>query len=116
MNAVSHFVALLPPEALRRLAALRVPRFEPHVALGPAGAPDLDEAGARIRARWDGDLCGLLNALTRGELAVIARRLGGDPAGRAPGLRAALWERGASFETGGLEVAAAVQPRPAVTS
>jgi hypothetical protein len=113
MNAVAHLVGLLAPEAVRRLAALRVPRFA-------GGAPerrgtlDVEQAAARIVARWDTDLCGLLNAMTRGELAALALRLGARCDQRSWALRAAVWERGAALERGGTEVGAAVQPRPIV--
>src|SRR4051812_50187218 len=72
MNAVVHMISLLPPEVIRRLAALRPTRLAAPDLLGqePYAALDVDEATARVIARWDGDLCGLLNAMTRGELAV----------------------------------------------
>jgi len=113
MNAVAHMISLLPPEAIRRLAALRVHRFAagPHE---PRGALDVDQATARLIARWDADLCGLLNAMTRGELAVLALRFGLGAGLRSPALRAALWDRGAALERGTTEVSPAVQPRPIV--
>src|SRR5690348_3052394 len=127
MNAVAYMVSLLPPEAVRRLAAIR--------RAGP-GAPaagdafrrvlDVEEASAAVNDRWGGDLCGLLNALSRGELAALANRLEAMPerrprdradgpaidAGerdrsarapesggpRSPALRERLWLRGAALE------------------
>ncbi|HEU4616379.1 MAG TPA: hypothetical protein VFS15_29975, partial [Kofleriaceae bacterium] len=111
MNAVEHFVQLLAPEALRRLAALRVVRFEASDVVGERGL-DLDTAHARVVARWQGDLCGFLNALTRGELVSIAARLAIEVDGRAPALRERLWRHGAALESGGLELPSALQPRP----
>ena len=110
MNAVDHFAALLPAEAVRRLAALRGSRFEPG-APAPRRDVDAGEARALVIARWAGDLCGLLNALTRGELAHLAREAGGA---RSAELRLALWERGAELERAGASIDAAVQPRPVV--
>jgi hypothetical protein len=114
VNAVEHFAALLPGETLRRLAALRVARYE-----GGDGAPgrrdrDVGEARADVRARWADDLCGLLNAMTRGELAVLAAMVGAPRDGRSPELRAALWDRGATLERGGASIADGLQPRPVV--
>ncbi len=134
VNAVEHMARQLPREAVRRLAALRVGRFTPANAMvigarpgeplacvfaggasGRANEPlDNDEAHAAVVARWGGDLCGLLNALTRGELGALAQALGVPAEGRSPELRAALWEHGARLETGGAEVSPALQPRPVV--
>jgi hypothetical protein len=120
VNAVEHMTALLPPEALRRLAALRVGRFDSPGLLGTITRErrvlDNDEAIAHIVARWGDDLCGLLNALTRGELGVLASalRLDVPAAARSYELRAALWEAGAKRERGDVEVGRAVQPRPVV--
>jgi hypothetical protein len=127
VNAVEHMARQLSREAVRRLAALRVQRFTPaHGAVlgGPSAPPaapvpsearrvlDNDEAQARVVERWGGDLCGLLNALTRGELGALAEALGVPAQGRSPELRAALWEHGARLETGGEPVSPALQPRP----
>ena len=112
MNAVAHMIGLLPPEGIRRLAALRS-RAAGHVP-APRGALDTAQATERVIARWGGDLCGLLNAMTRAELAVLALQLGVPAAGRSPELREALWQRGAALERGGAEVSPAVQPRPIV--
>ncbi len=114
MNAVARFAALLPGEALRRLAAMRVHRYE-----GGDGAParrdrDVEQARGDVLARWGDDLCGLLNAMTRGELAHVARAVGVAGGGRSPELRAALWDAGAALERGGAPVAGALQPRPIV--
>jgi hypothetical protein len=130
VNAVAHMISRLPPEAIRRLAVLRGPRGgEPEQPGGAHGAPrpvlDVDQAIERVLARWGGDLCGLLNAMTRGELAELAAQLGASPAAgaastaapagvRAPALRAALWDHGAALERGAAEVSPAVQPRPIV--
>ena len=112
MNAVEHMVSLLPPEAIRRLGALRLPQRGQ--VRQPRGALDIAQATVRVIARWGDDLCGLLNAMSRGELAVLALQLGVPAALRAPGLRAALWDRGAALERGAAEVSPAVQPRPIV--
>jgi hypothetical protein len=100
VNAVVGFADLLPAEAIRRLARAR--------------GVSLDDARAAITRRWRGDLCALLNAMTRGELAELARALGA-PAGegeKSPALRARLWQRGAELERGGVDVPAVLQPRP----
>jgi len=97
---------LLAPAALRRLATRRQ---------RGAHTVDIAEAHERVLARWDGDLCGFLNALSRDELAALAARLGvavGEP--RSPALRALLWDTGARLERGDAELAASVQPRPIV--
>jgi hypothetical protein len=123
VNAVAHMVSLLPPAVVRRLAALRAQRSQhaqhPGAAEpGPRGPLDVDEATARVIARWDADLCGLLNAMTRGELTVLALRLdlsaGARAELRSPALRAALWDRGATLERGGADLVPALQPRPIV--
>ncbi|HEY5945121.1 MAG TPA: hypothetical protein VIV40_06505, partial [Kofleriaceae bacterium] len=113
MNAVEYFAELLAPEAVRRLAALRVIRFEASDVVAERGL-DLETAHERVRARWDGDLCGFLNVLTRGELAGIAARLALGNDGRAPTLRERLWQHGAALEAGGVDLPAALQPRPIV--
>jgi hypothetical protein len=128
-------ISRLPPEAVRRLAVLRGPRGGepggPGGALGSRPVPrpvlDVEQANEHVLARWGGDLCGLLNAMTRGELAELAAQLGVSPVAaagtastaapatvRAPALRAALWEHGAALERGAAEVSPAVQPRPIV--
>jgi len=89
VNAVEYFAELLPREAVRRLRT-------------------------DISARWGADLCGLLNALTRGELAAIAAQLDVTREGRAPELRERLWHCGAALERGDNEVSSSVQPRPVV--
>jgi hypothetical protein len=124
VNAVEHMTGQLTREAVRRLAALRVHRFTPGHAVVIGALPaeerrvlDNDEAQAHVLARWGGDLCGLLNALTRGELGALAGALGvavPGPAARSADLRAALWELGARLEAGGAEVSPALQPRPIV--
>jgi hypothetical protein len=121
VNAVEHIAALLPVEAVRRLAALRVGRFETLGLLGESRRSggrvlDNDEALARVIARWGDDLCGLLNALTRGELAALATELRIEPLAnvRSFELRELLWEHGAALERGAAEVTRNVQPRPVV--
>ena len=132
MNAVAHMVSLLPPEVVRRLAARRAARFATSVdgrGMPPAGSGpewgrgsiaepratlDIAQAATRVTARWDADLCGLLNAMTHDELAALARRLELRGALRPPELRAALWDRGAALERGDAEVSPALQPRPIV--
>lgn len=111
VNAVEHYVQLLAPEAVRRLAALRVTRFVAGDVVAERGL-DLDAAYERVRARWAGDLCGFLNALTRGELTHVAGKLALSADGRAPALRELLWRHGAALESRGAEVPAALQPRP----
>jgi len=99
---------LLAPSALRRLATRR--------QRGAANV-DIAEAHDRVLARWQGDLCGFLNALSRDELTALAARLGvavGLADARSPALRAALWDAGARLERGDAELAASVQPRPIV--
>jgi hypothetical protein len=124
MNAVAHMISLLPPETVRRLAAVRVPSARP--ADAPRGVLDVEEACAAVIDRWSGDLCGLLNALSRGELAALSVRLEASPRGprdrspaasdgggpRSPALRELLWQRGAALERGDAEVSPAVQPPP----
>ena len=111
MNAVEHFVRLLPTDAVRRLAALKANRF---AAVTHAPLRDVDAEAARdhVTSRWDGDLCLLLNAMTRGELSQLAEALGMSSAGRAQELRELLWKRGAELERRGVAVSPAVQPRP----
>jgi len=110
VNAVEHMARQLPPETVRRLAALEVRRFTPGAQLGQLGGPgrraprvlDTDEARACVLARWGGDLCGLLNAMTRGELAALAQALDVDvgAAARSPELRERVWDAGARLERG----------------
>jgi hypothetical protein len=111
MNAVERFARAMPSEALRRIATLMPNRFGERLA--PATRTlDLDEAYARVVARWGGDLCGLLNALVHAELVALARAHGAHANGKSPELRARLWDRGALIESGGARVHGAVQPRP----
>ena len=130
VNAVEHMARQLSSETVRRLAVSRVQRFAPAVvqlaaidvrfatAQGRAHAAlDTDEACGIVIERWRCDLCGFLNALTRGELGALAIRyaLHTESSVRSPELRAALWEVGAALERGGAgEVGVAVQPRPIV--
>jgi hypothetical protein len=118
VNFVAHAAHVLDAATLRRLAALPVPRFAAE-AVAVESRPevrrvDLDRpaAAARVLARWGGDLCGLLDAMTRGELAALATAIGVDPAGRSPELRARLWDAGAALERRGHDVTAVLQPRP----
>ncbi|MBA2538289.1 MAG: hypothetical protein H0V17_01530 [Deltaproteobacteria bacterium] len=120
MNAVEHLTTRLPPEAVRRLAAMRVGRFDSPGLLGTIAARprvlDNDQAIEHVIARWGDDLCGLLNALTRGELAALATALRVDVAAGARSweLRAKLWDAGAALERGGVDVGRGVQPAPVV--
>ncbi|MCX5743794.1 MAG: hypothetical protein NT062_14980 [Proteobacteria bacterium] len=117
MNAVVHLATLLPPSGIRRLAALRVSRFEPNEPPSHDRRDlAIDEARTAVAARWGGDLCGMLNAMTRGELAAVAAALRIPPTSVAvsPALRLALWEVGAALERGTALVSAALQPRPVV--
>ena len=122
-------VGQLAPEAVRRLAVLRPGRFDRERGeCAPRLAPDNAEAGARVIARWGSDLCGLLNALTKGELVALAHALRVDRSAvsarhageaqrdteRSWQLRAALWDIGARFERRGVEVSPALQPRPVI--
>jgi hypothetical protein len=117
VNAVEHMARQLSPEAVRRLAASRVHRFAAVSRVSSAVALDTDEARAVVIDRWGGDLCGFLNALTRGELARLAAEVGMEvprEGARSPALRARLWDVGAAIERAGVEVDAGVQPRPVV--
>jgi len=122
VNAVEHLSRHLPPEAVRRLAALRAGRFERAAAslIGPPATDarhvlDNEQALARVIERWSDDLCGLLNALSRDELGWLARvvRLEANHL-RSWELRLALWNEGARFERGEVEVSSVLQPRPVV--
>lgn len=124
VNAVERFAANLAPEALRRVAALepRGPsRRQWPTLIGEAPHAydlDLETAHARVVERWRDDLCGLLNALVRDELAELGRREGIhrnviDDAS-VPELRVALWDRGAQLERRGASEVPALQPRPVV--
>jgi hypothetical protein len=126
VNAVEHFASLLPGDALRRLASLRTYRYESGGRGLTAPEPsrrdrDIDEARSHVCARWSDDLCGLLNALTHGELSALASARSAasrsDPRSdlRSPDLRALLWDRGAALERSGSDVSdipASLQPRP----
>jgi hypothetical protein len=111
VNAAERFARTLPPDGLRRIAALDARRFGEVVAPLPRLPLDLDEAYDRVVARWGADLCGLLNALGRSELDALARVHGVATEGRSPELRARLWDRGAKLEACGA-VLGALQPRP----
>lgn len=113
VNAVKRFARSLSPDSLRRVAALEVRRFSPAAVTARNPEPlDLGQSYDRVVRRWSSDLCGLLNALVRSELAHLARTLGLPMDGRSPQLRAALWECGAALERAGAEVSSAIQPRP----
>ncbi len=125
MNAVERFAANLASEALRRMAALEVRRFEPlfgAMSLGerPMGSYELDRetAHARVVERWRDDLCGLLNALLRDELGEIARREGvprpSVETATVAELRLLLWDRGAWLERHGAPEVPVLQPRPVI--
>lgn len=116
MNAVAHMAGLLAPAAVRRLAALRANRFDAWRSPPLAGALDTEQARAIVSERWAEDLCGLLNAMTRGELDELARalRVTIDARGKSPALRLALWTKGAELERRGAELPPGLQPRPLV--
>lgn len=120
MNAVEHLAALLPSEAVRRLAGLRVGRFDSPGLLGPVTPTrevlDNEQALAHVVARWGDDLCGLLNALSRGELGELATklRLETTTSARSWELRTQLWDAGAALERAGADVHPHVQPTPVV--
>ena len=103
MNAVEYFAARLPNEAVRRLAARPVSRFERGEAQKHL---DGDQARQLVCDRWSGDLCGFLNVLSQRELTLLAKR-----EGRSPELRMQLWQHGAELEAGGRDVGA-LQPKP----
>jgi len=116
VNAVEHFAALLPGDALRRLASLRTYRYEgggATAAFAPRRDRDIDEARLAVQARWVDDLCGLLNALTHGELSALVGLARSDDL-RSPELRALLWDRGAALERAGTDISPSLQPRPIV--
>jgi hypothetical protein len=113
VNAAAYFAALMPAEAVRRIAVLPVGRFESSVGV-PDEVLDVEDAREHVSARWGGNLCGLLNAMTRGELAALARALLLPDAGRSFELRESLWRRGAELERGGAPAEPAVQPVPVV--
>ena len=109
----------LSPEVVRRLAALRPNRFDrgSEGYAAPRIAPDNEQAVARVIERWCDDLCGLLNALTKGELGALARALRLDETHiewRSSDLRSVLWDRGARLERGDACVSLALQPRPVI--
>jgi hypothetical protein len=114
VNAVVHMTALLPAPTVRRLAALRANRFDARPTAAITAPLDVEQATARVVERWGDDLCGMLNAMTRGELADLASRLRVQTAGRSPELRLAVWEAGAALERCGVELPPGVQPRPVV--
>lgn len=69
--------------------------------------------GRFVRARFDLDLPGLLNAASRAELATMAEAAGIDSRGRAGEVRERLWHWGACLEAGGDGwLGTAIQPRP----
>lgn len=111
VNAVAHFAALVPSDVVRRLAALRVVRFDVERYGEPERGLDADAARDHVVTRWGDDLCGFLNTLTKDELIALAEhlRIAGD---KAPDLRAKLWQRGAQLEAGGADVGVRLQPRP----
>lgn len=120
VNAVRTYARLLPVEAVRRLAAVRVVRFDAAAlelfggSAMRAASLDADEARARVVERWEGDLCGLLNAMTRGELEWLAAMVDVGRNGRAPELRERMWRHGSALERCGEDVPAGVQPSPVV--
>ena len=106
---------LISPAAVRRLAALRVQRFD-RTRVPARVAATTEQAVTTVIARWGNDLCALLNAMTRDELAelALAMRVAATKSARADELRVALWERGAEIERDGVVVSTMIQPRPVV--
>ena len=123
MNAVERMAPLISSDAVRRLAALRVQRFDRTRAPARVAATT-EQAVATVIARWGNDLCALLNAMTRDELVDLATamrvsiaRAANDARAndaRADELRVALWDRGAEIERDGIRVSTMIQPRPIV--
>jgi hypothetical protein len=133
MNAVERMAPLIASDAVRRLAALRVQRFD-RTRVPARTAATNEQAVATVIARWGNDLCALLNAMTRDELADLATAMRVSIASRsardvgsahdastsdsskprADELRVALWERGAEIERDGVSVSTMIQPRPIV--
>jgi hypothetical protein len=109
VNAAAYFANLLPSEAVRRLAARPVVRFDRGTAKRDVS---VEQARLLVAERWGDDLCGMVNALTHDELIVLAgsrhARL------RSPELRLVVWERGAELERAGIDIAPNVQPWPVV--
>lgn len=115
MNAVERFASSLEPESLRRVAALDPGRFALTRVIARATGPlDLPQSYRCVVARYGGDLCSLLNAMTRSELVQVARAQGLAVDAKSPQLRIALWDRGAALERRGADVGIALQPRPVV--
>jgi hypothetical protein len=111
VNAAEYFAQRLPGEAVRRLAARPVLRFDRAAGVAKRDVT-VEQARALVAERWRGDLCGLLNALTHDELVVLAGAR--HKALRSPALRLVAWDQGAELERCGVEVAPGVQPRPVV--
>jgi len=105
MNAVFEYVSALPRHALWRLASLGETEQTP----GPR------QPCAAVLKRFDLDLVGFLNRLTRDELDRIAEALEIDSSGAIGQLRARLWMRGAEREAFGVsELGRPWQPLPIV--
>ncbi len=115
MNAVERMAPLISSDAVRRLAALRVQRFDRTRAPARTAATT-EQAVATVIARWGNDLCALLNAMNRDELVDLATamRIATASDARAEDLRVALWDRGAEIERDGVSVSTMIQPRPIV--
>ncbi|MFN0253884.1 MAG: hypothetical protein ACKV2T_43875 [Kofleriaceae bacterium] len=140
MNAVERMAPHLSSDAVRRLAALRVQRFDRTRVPARAAATN-EEAVTTVIARWGNDLCALLNVMTRDELADLATSMRVSTASRdahgtrgarhafgandsahtinetkarADELRVAMWELGAEIERDGVSVSTMIQPRPIV--
>ena len=118
MNAVERMASLISSDAVRRLAALRVQRFDRTRAPARAAATT-EQAVATVILRWGNDLCALLNAMNRDELVDLATAMRvsnvrGSADARAEDLRVALWDRGAEIERDGVSVSTMIQPRPIV--
>jgi hypothetical protein len=109
VNAAEYFAHRLPGDAVRRLAARPVVRFDRGTAKRDV---TVEEARALVTDRWGDDLCALLNALTHDELVALAGPKHAQL--RSPALRMLVWERGAELERAGTEIAPSLQPRPVV--
>jgi hypothetical protein len=115
VNAVERMAPLIASDAVRRLAALKVQRFDKTRVPARVAATN-EQAIATVIARWGNDLCALLNAMTRDELADLATamRVPNSKDTRADELRVALWECGAEIERDGVSVSTMIQPKPIV--
>ncbi len=106
---------MISSDVARRLARLPQLRFDGGPPIAVPARLDVEDARHVVVRRWGADLCGLLNAMTRDELAAACRALRVDSPSdaKSPKLRELVWAAGAELERGGLrEVPPALQPRP----